>query len=216
MARLLHVFFINLKEDKERADKYKWLPYKRWDAFTRDDVPPFIDNKMKSMWNIKRDKHLGRCACFMSHVALLKHIVDNKLNDVLILEDDAIKCDNINHDYQTDGITYLGGLFHQNKMMDQSPVKIWRHGHGISKKTGAFRILMTMAYIVPTYEIAEKMLNYFNELKRYSAIDIMFNELPFPIYYQFPASFIEESSQSTIDPDKKTHSNKYYESVKGG
>jgi GR25 family glycosyltransferase involved in LPS biosynthesis len=209
MARLEHVFYINLSTDIERASKYKRLPYKRWNAFNRDDVPEYIDKKMKSMWNIHKDKHLGRCACFMSHIALLQHIVENQLNDVLILEDDAIKCDFINHNYKTDGITYLGGLFHKNKMMDSSPPRVWAR-KGINDKTDEFRILMTMAYIVPKYEIAEKMLNYFSKKERYSAIDIMFNDLPFPIYYQFPACFVEESSQSTIDIDKKTHSNKYY------
>tara|TARA_R110002050_G_scaffold101904_3_gene210306 strand:+ start:379 stop:1020 length:642 start_codon:yes stop_codon:yes gene_type:complete len=206
-----HIFYINLNEDTERAAKYKWLrQYQRFPALSREDVPEYIDKKMISMWNIKRSKHLGRCACFMSHIALLIHIVKHKLNDVLILEDDAIKCDTIPTNYKQDGITYLGGLFHQNKMMDQSPVQIWRQDQGINEKSNEFRILMTMAYIVPTYEIANKMLDYFTKRKRYSAIDIMFNDLPFPKYYQFPACFIEEGAQSTIDPDKKTHANKFY------
>ena len=191
MGRLEHVFFINLDKDIERASKYKWLPYKRWHAFGREDVPDFIDKKMKSMWNIHRDKHLGRCACFMSHISLLKHIAEK------------------NYDYLNDGITYLGGLFHRKKMMDQTPPRVWTRV-GINQKKEDFRILMTMSYIVPTFEIAQIMLAHFNRLERYSAIDIMFNDLPLPIYYQFPACFIEEDTQSTIDMDKKTHSNKFY------
>ena len=82
-------------------------------------------------------------------------------------------------------------------------------GKGIFKKWD-FRILMTMSYIVPRWEIAEIILNFFNHKDRLRAIDIMYEDLPLPIYYKYPASFREDICPSTIDSSKSKRATPYY------
>ena len=106
---------------KERRNKFNDVPYERWKATTRQEVPTHISGKMVSMYNFGKDAHLARCACWLSHTRLLEHIVENKINDVLILEDDAIKMNNLPKDYPKDSITYVGGFLYNRKMMDSKP-----------------------------------------------------------------------------------------------
>ena len=55
------------------------------------DLDPNHDifTRMISMHNINPNEHKAKSGCFLSHVNLWKHIVEHKLNDVLIVEDDA-------------------------------------------------------------------------------------------------------------------------------
>tara|TARA_R110001592_G_scaffold160185_1_gene392241 strand:- start:5459 stop:6091 length:633 start_codon:yes stop_codon:yes gene_type:complete len=204
-----HTFVINLKDSTDRWEKYKETPYIRWNACSRNDVDVDTKWKMVSMYNYPIEKHLGRCACYLSHKKLLEHIVENQLNDVLILEDDAVKCDDIPTDYSIEGITYLGGFAHHKKMTNNEKISLDNMGKGIFKK-GDFRILMTMSYIVPRWEIAEIILNFFNHKDRLRAIDIMYEDLPLPIYYKYPASFREDICPSTIDSSKSKRATPYY------
>ena len=204
-------FVINLKNSTDRWEKYKETDYIRWEATDKDDVDIDTKWKMISMYNYPLDKHLGRCACFLSHIKLLKHIVESKLNDVLILEDDAIKCDDVPVNYDKDGITYLGGWAHSKSMSNGRNVIINdNQNKGIFKK-GDFRILMTMSYIVPTWHIAEKILIHIESLKRYRAIDVLYDNLPMPIYFKYPSSFIEDICPSTIDISKKKRADQFYQ-----
>ncbi len=201
-------FIINLDTSQDRWEKYKETECIRWRATPRDEVDELTNKKMISHHNYPLYKHLGRCACFLSHMNLLKHIVQNKLNDVLILEDDAVKYDDIPDGYSTDGITYVGGWAHHKKMMNNEII-ILKDEKGYHKK-GDYRILMTMSYIVPTWEVASKILNYIMNKKRYRAVDIMYDDLPVEIYYKYPASFIEDTCPSTIDIKKSKRADHKY------
>ena len=112
---------------RERRNKFSDKNFQRWKATTTEEVSEFIDKKMQSMYNFGRDAHLARCACFLSHTRLLEHIVDKKLNDVLILEDDAVQVNTIPKQYPKDSITYIGGFVYNKKMMDSKPPVIEHH-----------------------------------------------------------------------------------------
>ena len=204
-------FVINLKNSTDRWSKYENTDYHRWEATERTEVDDETIYKMISMHNYPLYKHLGRCACFLSHMKLLEHIIKNKINDVLILEDDAVKFNDLPKHYSNDGITYVGGWAHSKKMGNAKNVIINdNQNEGISKKED-FRILMTMSYIVPTWHIAKKIVDFIKSKKRYRAIDIMYDDLPMPIYYCYPASFIEDICPSTIDTSKKKRADQYYQ-----
>ena len=83
-------FYINLDTAIKRKNKFQGKDFSRFRAFPRDEVPEILDTKMTSMYNYPRPSHLSRCACWLSHTQLLEKIVNEKLSDVLILEDDAI------------------------------------------------------------------------------------------------------------------------------
>jgi hypothetical protein len=72
---------------------------------------------------------------------------------------------------------------------------------------------MTMSYIIPTWEIAKEILEQIDMKLRYRAIDIMLGNMGLNKYYEYPACFVEEGSNSTI-ATKQKKSNQYYRWVK--
>ena len=65
-----------------------------------------------------------------------------------------------------------------------------------------FRIICLQAYVIPNWEVADKILNHYKSLPRWRAADIMITDVPVPMLYQYPACFIEDSVESSIT--KKT------------
>ena len=204
----MQVFYINLECATVRRNKFLNKNFTRWKATSREEVPEIIDNLMISMYNFGRDSHLGRCACFYSHIRLLEHIVKNKINDVLILEDDAIQVNDLPKIYPQDSITYVGGFVYNRKMMDCKPPEI-EHQVGINLCPDDLRILGTLAYIVPKWQIALHILNRIYNENRYKAIDIMYGNIGIRQYYHYPASFREEGSISQINNKNKIMTEEY-------
>ena len=194
-------FYINLDTAIKRKNKFQGKDFSRFRAFPRDEVPEILDTKMTSMYNYPRPSHLSRCACWLSHTQLLEKIVNEKLSDVLILEDDAIQVNSIPIDYPKDGIVYLGGFIYNKKMMIEIPPEI-THKKGINLCPPEYRILGTLAYIIPTPDVALKLLNRIYSSKRYKAIDIMYGNIDIKQYYHYPGSFREEGCPSQITPNK--------------
>ena len=84
---------------------------------------------------------------------------------------------------------------------------------GINNLPDEYRILMTISYIIPTWELADDILKKIKSLKRYKAIDVLLGNIDIKRVYQYPACFIEEGAESTIQKKSK-RSNEYYEWVK--
>lgn len=204
----MKTFYINLDNAISRRNKYAETGYKRWRATTKEEVSPFIDDKMISMYSFKRSSHLARCACFISHTKLLEHIVDNKLNNILILEDDAIKVNSLPIDYPKDGITYVGGFIYNRKMMDEKKPEI-EHQKGINLCPPQYRILGCLSYIIPTWQFAHTILNKIYSQNRYKAIDILLGNINIKQYYYYPGCFREEGCPSQINKKKKIMTEKY-------
>ena len=196
----------------KRKNKFQGKDFSRFRAFPRDEVPEILDKKMTSMYNYPRENHLSRCACWLSHTQLLEKIVKENLEDVLILEDDAIQVNSIPIDYPKDGIVYVGGFIYNKKMMIEKPPDII-HKKGINLCPPEYRILGTLAYIIPTPDVALKILNRIYSSKRYKAIDIMYGNLDLKQYYNYPGSFREEGCPSQITPNKNKIQTENYQFI---
>jgi GR25 family glycosyltransferase involved in LPS biosynthesis len=206
-------FVVNLKKDTSRFEKFKHKDIIRWNATTIDDIiNDEIVDKMISYWNVRYTKfHYCKCACTVSHLKLWKHIIKHKIDDVLILEDDAVG----NWDYDTsyfmdDGITYLGGvIYHRNNIEKKWKENFYEGYHILDDRE--YRLLQTMAYYIPTWTLLKQLYDKIINLERYKSIDIMISNTDIGKYFVYPAIFTEEKVESTINPSKKKHSNQLYQ-----
>ena len=209
-----NVFYINLKKDKERRKKFLVTKYVRWPASERSDVTEEMDKKMVSYHNLSRQDHLAKCACLMSHLNLLKRCVELKIDNIFVLEDDALQLGNLplTKTLAQDKFTYLGGFIKNKKITSSKPVVI-EHMKGRNiLDTDKYQMLMTMSYYVPTWQLAQQIIQNIESQKRYRGADIMFFK-SIPSEYIYPALFIEEHVPSNIRSNKDHHCTKEYEFV---
>jgi len=210
----MKTFVINLDHATDRWEHYKDKGCKRWSATNFDEIKvndPLIP-KLISYYNISMKEHLCKIGCIKSHTGLWRYIVQNKLNDILILEDDAELVGEIpdSSKLPQDGFTYLGGLTF-NKIITQGPKKV-QLNEGVNHVNNEdFRMIMLVAYYIPHYSIAEKMLNTFDEKERFRMVDTMIYKTKTNQYLYYPAPFIERNIPSQIRKKKPKHSNIYYE-----
>lgn len=214
---MVNKYVINLERATDRLQSYP--DYNRWKAIDGAELNEdnFIIKKMSSPYNLKNYKeHLGKCGCYMSHTTLWKYIVDNKLNDILIIEDDAEQVSEFpNWDsLPKDKLTYLGGFIHPLRMRDKINSVEVVSKEGINKiDKSKYRVLCMLSYYIPTYKVAEELLQEIEmnwSHKKYRAIDIMMSKFKQDMYYYYPAIFIEKHIESNIRNNKKRHPDKYY------
>ncbi len=201
-------FVINLERCIERMDNFD-DSYTRWVATDYKDLDDDDDiyKRMISMWNINPNEHKAKCGCLLSHINLWKHIVEHKLNDIIIVEDDALQ---VNHLPETlgDKFLYLGGFF--TKKLTDGAVEV-ELTKGINNIPDNHKVLTTLSYYIPTWEIAEQLIVDITSQKRFRAIDIMLNKVSVEREIYYPAIYIERDLQSTIRPSKTKHPTEYYQ-----
>ena len=166
----MKIFVINMEGATDRWSHYKDKEYKRWlgthHKELRDDDPRF--KKMISYHNINPIEHKSKVGCMVSHLNIWKYIVMNKLEDILILEDDADRVRDIPSSGQLpdDGITYFGGITWSPKITDGQ--KKINFNTGINKiNFDEYRVLQTMSYFIPRWEIAKEMIESIESRPRY-------------------------------------------------
>jgi GR25 family glycosyltransferase involved in LPS biosynthesis len=215
----MKIFVVNLDAATDRWEQYENDDrFTRWNAWHYDDLPVThpIFKEMVSMYNINPKEHKAKCACYISHTRLYEYIIKNKLDDVLIIEDDAELVSELpdSKKLPQDGFTYFGG-FTSHLKMTQGPVKVHFDGNGIHRiQDDKYRMLMTVAIYIPNWIVAKKMLSACKpEKKRPRAIDTMLRDAYCPQYVYYPAPFIEKDFPSQIRKGKKKHSNQFYEWV---
>ena len=206
-------FFINLDRSPDRQKKFdnKWSRWKATDYKDLEEDDP-IFKRMCSFWNINPNEHKAKSACFLSHYYLLKHIVSQKLNQVVVCEDDAQLINPIpSPEKLGNDFTYLGGFFSHLRMTD-GPLK-----DTVTSQVGlnpldrdSYRMIMFMSYYIPRWEIAQSMIDYFDSKARLRAIDVMSHHIPITMNYWYPACFVETPEQSTIRDKKNRHCDTHY------
>ncbi len=214
----MYKFYLNLDRSPERRQTFDetWTRFKATDGHSFTDDEPIL-SRMISMWNIHEKEHRAKCGCWQSHYNMLSHIRNNKLNRVIVVEDDALQVNDIDIDLlsKCKNFTYIGGYFANIKMFD-GPLK--QHEcpeshYGINQidKTEC-RILMTLSYYIPHWTIARDILDYLDSKARIRAIDVMlYNIVKVPQDYVYPAIFVEADFESTIHKKSRhRHPNQYY------
>ena len=75
------------------------------------------------------------------------------------------------------------------------------------------KMLCTLSYYIPKWQIAKEMLDYLYQLNRWRAIDVSIHNIQIKNYYVFPAIYVERDLQSNIRKTKRKHPNEYYEFI---
>lgn len=210
-------FVINMDSATDRWDYYKDKGVKRWSATSYEKIKvsnPEIP-KMTSYYNLSMKEHLCKLACFKSHTGLWRYIATNKMNNILILEDDAELVNPVPdiNNFSTDGITYLGG-FTSHPLITKGPKKISLENGIHLIDLDEYFVLQAMSYFIPTWEVAQKMIDFIDEKKRWRAVDCMIKDMGIPLSISYPASFRERPIESQIRKTRKKFSNEFYEFVK--
>tara|TARA_R110002126_G_scaffold722_6_gene4598 strand:+ start:5328 stop:6695 length:1368 start_codon:yes stop_codon:yes gene_type:complete len=202
-------FVINLERCLERMDNFDDT-YSRWvanDCLDLDDNDDIL-KRMISMHNINPYEHKAKCACLLSHTNLWKYIVENKLNDILIVEDDAEQINHFPDFSDVNDFTYVGGFL--TKKMTDGAVKVDSFDDGFNDIPVDHKFLTTLSYYIPTWEIAEQLIVDITSQKRFRAIDVMLNKVSIKRNLYYPALFIERDLQSQIRPTKTKHPTELY------
>ena len=189
-------YIINMKQDLEKMKNHKLdcpkFPLEtdeimRWEAIIGRDIPmeEIQESKLYVRYNTKENKIKGIYGCLMSHLTLLESIVDLKIDDACILEDDSESDFIIPEELkQSNHITYLGGWLVNRKMKDiRKPVlekASLKKGINELKES---RVLTTRAYYIPRWQLAKDLLSYIHNKKVWRAIDIMMSEYVNHLYY---------------------------------
>jgi GR25 family glycosyltransferase involved in LPS biosynthesis len=174
---MVKIFVINISDER-------WTRYKQDERFNRwigkdgrDLDMDFVENTYITMWNANESHKRSVAGCSESHLSLFKHIYENKINDVIILEDDTIiDFDRLHLLKDINEFCYLGGRF-QGKTLKHKPHTgiLFEGVNTINPFT--FTITGGHAYYIPTYDIAESLyINIMSKRKR-RAIDAEFRRL---------------------------------------
>ena len=183
-SNLPKIFVINLRRDKEKWTKYKkdqrYIRFSACNGVEMSKENPYFD-RLQIMWNAADRKKKCTAGILNSHMSIIKKIVDKKINQALVIEDDAVidfkLLEKINLDnLPQDSIIYFGGTLHPP---DTFKNKTWSHEEtiksfkrGINKiDTKKFRILGGNGYYFPKWEIAKDLLDKVDSKKKMRALD---------------------------------------------
>ncbi len=131
-SNLPKIFVINLRRDKEKWSKYKkddrYIRFSACNGVEMSKENPYFD-RLQIMWNAADRKKKCTAGILNSHMSIIKKIVDKKINQALVIEDDAVidfkLLEKINLDkLPQDSIIYFGGTLHPP---DTFKNKTWSH-----------------------------------------------------------------------------------------
>ena len=205
------IFVISL-DNENGAERRNKLDYKFTWFKAEKNLLPIVKDKMIHYWSAGEKNRQGKEGCFDSYYRLFTKIYTEKIDDVIILEDDCFikknEFKNFCNDKPTD-ICYLNGKI-KNK-------KGWKTYENFSKNIGIndigdFRILGTLGIYIPKWEQLKNIIDIIDNLKRFRAIDIIIvkNKLIKKYYYpsvslhnDFGISSIQSKGHFIVDNYKK-------------
>ena len=147
---------------------------------------------------------MPRIAVMEGHINILQKIVNEKLSNVFVLEDDAIIAnDDLIEKFLKDvetinGLVYVGGIFNYSKIKDWSnrkpPIKKYMEGKsikGLNKIGSDLWVCGCFGYFIKDYSIAKIILdNCKGTTGKYisSLCDVMLNKVKnLDKYYYYPS-----------------------------
>lgn len=172
-----------------------------------------IMDRFNFRYNTSQRLKDATASCFNSHLKIMKKIVDEKLNDVVICEDDSIKLNDVSPQQlsKINEICLFGGVLrHPSNWKEDTK---WRKekvddiiktfDDGMNKiEYDKYRWGQTYAIYYPSWEKTNELLNNILESKKsYCHLDIFLSKNKLIKYLYFPTPFMssdEGKSQINI------------------
>ena len=166
-----------------------------------DEPLPLIKNRMFHFWNASEKNRRGRTGCLDSYYRLFKKIYDEKLDDIIIAEDDCFIKD---EDYayfllnKPLDICYLNGSFRHAPPSWKVQLEFNR-SDGINPiDYKASRIIGTLGIYIPTYECVKPILTYIEKTHyKLRAVDMILCKEQMIRYYYYPSVMIHDDHGTT-------------------
>jgi len=190
------VISMNNELGKERRDRLNYT-YNLFSGKTADECPSWIKDKMRHRSNIQQKSRNGKLGCFASYVCLLDKIVSEKINNVLILEDDCLQIGDFTKDQLGNKPIYVNGLFHHPTVYIKR-TKEWIEDlkKDLQLTTGIheidwdkFRITGTWGIYIPKWEQAQEIVDKFNSVKKLTTIDSQLSKQHLIDRFYYPPLF---------------------------
>ena len=204
------IFVISM-DNKIGSERREQLGYKfNWfKANEYKDVKQEIKDKMIHLWNAGDKRRQGKEGCFDSWIRLLQKIIDKKINNVILTEDDCfLKQKEFNEFYRSPPkeICYLAGSIINAKNWKEVdfdyPKNIGLNEIDYTK----FRIMGTWGFYIPHYKDAENLLEKILDQKRFRGLDVFLNRHKIIKKYYYPSLFItDEKGKSQIENNIPKH-----------
>jgi hypothetical protein len=159
----MRIFVINAYDD--RMEKYN-SKYELFQAVWWEDVTEEETKKYYFRHNAKMELRKKIVACSQSHKKLLLKIIQENLEDVIIMEDDAIlDFSRLDELKGLKNFTYIGGEITSKLMKDMKKFRdeekadvIHSLCKGVNKiEPEYFKIGQTCGYFIPNAEVAQKI-----------------------------------------------------------
>lgn len=171
----MKVLVINMSV--KRWEKYKDDPrYERFEAVNGneelDDL--WVDTHYHFRYNAKRSLRQNIAGCSESHLKCLRYIIKNKINNVIIIEDDTIvDFERLSELEDVKDICYIGGQIKSLKLKDEKIFNKPEIDSGFNKiDNEKYRISGAFGYYIPEYIQANILLVH--SYKKRRGIDVEF------------------------------------------
>ena len=201
----MKIILLSLKNDvgEKRRSKLNYDYETFWGFNKITDVPEFIKNKMRRN-NCSDNLFRGKCCHFFSYFSILKKIVENKIDNVIVCEDDAILKTKLEDFYNVDyPMLMTGELLHptnyKKKLEDKIDFKDGVNFLDYSK----YRWCCSAAIYYPSYKNAEEIIKKIENSKSITHTDLWLGKNQLVKYIYYPSIFkIKDDKVSQISKGK--------------
>ena len=189
-------------------DRLKYLNYDYTLIQGETDASSFVLENMKRRHNESTETrwYKGKCGCFTSHIKVLEYIVENQLNNVVILEDDAIYDPPPKiADLPQDEPTLLAGILHHPKRWSEN--RWWKKSkfneviktlkEGINEiDYNLYRWTGTWSIYYPKYECCKKILDLIYFKKKLKHFDLYLSQHHLVKYLHYPSIYTHDDTKT--------------------
>ena len=178
MFLYMKVFVINVSD--ERWEKYKAdTRYIRFKGVVGQELDLETYDKYVFYYNKNESSKRSAIGCSESHLSLMKYIYENKLNNCIVIEDDAlIDFNRLDELKDVKGFSYIGGRFqapilkNDNLFQKEFNKEIFSTQKLNKINPNEFIIIGAHGYYFENYNVVKDIFEDIQSQKRQRAIDV--------------------------------------------